>query len=217
MYCGKPSPESIFSWSFACAMSLATMMVPESDKRVLMGYFVSSARTSGIGLLRSIFTTSELRSASVTSGKYFEGSVSNCSRKMPSLVIFASAWRSALHDTPMPTGHDAPCRGRRTTRTSWQKYLPPNCAPIPISSVIFLIFSSNSKSLNALPCSLPVVCKFSMCFVLAYFTVFKVISALKPPMAMARWYGGHAAVPKVLIWASKKAINFSGFSKAFVC
>ena len=24
----------------------------------------------------------------------------------------------------MPTGHDAPCRGSRITRTSWQKYLP---------------------------------------------------------------------------------------------
>jgi hypothetical protein len=40
--------------------------------------------------------------------------------------------RSALHDTPMPTGSDAPCRGSRITRTSWQKYLPPNCAPMPM-------------------------------------------------------------------------------------
>ena len=48
-------------------------------------------------------------------------------------MIFASACRSAEHDTAMATGHDAPCRGSRTTRTSWQKYLPPNCAPMPIS------------------------------------------------------------------------------------
>jgi hypothetical protein len=42
----------------------------------------------------------------------------------------ARTCRSAEHDTPMPTGHDAPWRGRRITRTSWQKYLPPNCAPM---------------------------------------------------------------------------------------
>ena len=29
-------------------------------------------------------------------------------------------------------GSEAPWRGRRMTRTSWQKYLPPNCAPTPI-------------------------------------------------------------------------------------
>jgi hypothetical protein len=46
-------------------------------------------------------------------------------------VILPFAWRSALHDTPMPTGQLAPCRGSRITRTSWQKYLPPNCAPMP--------------------------------------------------------------------------------------
>ena len=39
-------------------------------------------------------------------------------------------------DLPRPffaiaTGHEAPCRGSRTTRTSWQKYLPPNWAPMP--------------------------------------------------------------------------------------
>ena len=31
----------------------------------------------------------------------------------------------------MPTGQEAPWRGRRTTRMSWAKYLPPNCAPMP--------------------------------------------------------------------------------------
>lgn len=30
--------------------------------------------------------------------------------------------RSAEHETPRPTGHDAPCLGSRITRTSWQKY-----------------------------------------------------------------------------------------------
>ena len=49
----------------------------------------------------------------------------------PSAVILPRAWRSAEHDTAIATGHDAPWRGRRITRTSWQKYLPPNCAPMP--------------------------------------------------------------------------------------
>ena len=62
-----------------------------------------------------------------------------------------SACRSAEHETPIPTGHDAPCRGSRTTRTSWQKYFPPNCAPIPIVCVSSCTFFSNSTSRNALP------------------------------------------------------------------
>ena len=45
----------------------------------------------------------------------------------------AQDWRSAEHDTPRPTGHDAPWRGSRITRTSCAKYLPPNCAPMPVS------------------------------------------------------------------------------------
>ena len=31
----------------------------------------------------------------------------------------------------MATGQDAPCLGSLITRTSWQKYLPPNWAPMP--------------------------------------------------------------------------------------
>ena len=67
----------------------------------------------------------------MTSGRYCAGSVSSCSRNTPSAVILPSAWRSAEQDTAIATGHDAPWRGRRITRTSWQKYLPPNCAPMP--------------------------------------------------------------------------------------
>ena len=67
----------------------------------------------------------------MVSGRYDAGSVSSCSRKTPSGVILPSAWRSAEHDTAIATGHEAPWRGSRITRTSWQKYLPPNCAPIP--------------------------------------------------------------------------------------
>jgi len=32
-----------------------------------------------------------------------------------------------------------------------------------------------------------------------------VISADKPPITIARWYGGHAAVPSVAIFSSRKA------------
>jgi hypothetical protein len=38
------------------------------------------------------------------SGRKRAGSVSSCSRNTPSAVILPFAWRSALHETPMPTG-----------------------------------------------------------------------------------------------------------------
>ena len=62
---------------------------------------------------------------------------------------------SAEHDTPIPTGHEAPCLGRRITLTSWQKYFPPNCAPIPALCVNLWISSSSFLSLNPRPCSFP--------------------------------------------------------------
>ena len=55
----------------------------------------------------------------------------------------------------MATGQDAPWRGRRTTRTSWQKYFPPNWAPIPDCWETFRISSSRSRSRNPRPRSLP--------------------------------------------------------------
>ena len=64
-------------------------------------------------------------------------------------------WRSAEQETPIPTGQEAPWRGNLTTRTSWTKYFPPNCAPIPICWLSSWILCSNSTSRNALPCSLP--------------------------------------------------------------
>ena len=45
----------------------------------------------------------------------------------------------------MPMGREAPWRGRRMTRTSWQKYLPPNCAPMPVSWLSCSTFCSSSK------------------------------------------------------------------------
>jgi len=121
----------------------------------LLALSVSRSR-SRRHLLRSIFTTVSESLSSVMSGRYLAGLVSSCSRNTPSDVILPRAYsiqegkedckrifsslelrregqatcRSAEHDTPMPTGQDAPWRGRRITRTSWQKYLPPNWAPM---------------------------------------------------------------------------------------
>ena len=141
-----PSPASSRSWILACAMSRATTSGPVSDSRVFTGCRDSSARISGIGRLRSICTTSPSSLSSVVSGRYFAGSRSSSSRKTPSAVILPSACRSAEQDTAIATGHEAPWRGSRTTRTSWQKYLPPNCAPIPKDWVSLKTSSSSSRS-----------------------------------------------------------------------
>src|SRR5215470_10397507 len=129
-------------------MSRATTSGPVSESRVATGCLVSSARISLIGRRRSIGTTSPVRSSVVVSGRYCAGSVSSCSRYTPSAVILASAWRSAEQETAIATGQDAPCRGSRITRTSWQKYLPPNCAPIPARRVISSTWCSSSGSRN---------------------------------------------------------------------
>ena len=50
MYCGKPSPALILSNNFACAISLATMIVPDKLNLVVTGYFDSSAISSFIDL-----------------------------------------------------------------------------------------------------------------------------------------------------------------------
>ena len=72
-------------------------------------------------------------------------------------MIFASAWRSAEQETPIPTGSDAPWRGSRITRTSWQKYLPPNWAPMPSSRERFRTSRSSSTSRKARSSGFPVV------------------------------------------------------------
>ena len=128
-------------------MSRATTIVPVSESRVLTGYRASSARISAIGRLRSIDTTSVASAATdAGSGRYCAGSVSSASRKTPSAVILPSACRSAEQETAIATGQDAPCRGSLITRTSWQKYLPPNCAPIPIFLVMSRTVCSSSTS-----------------------------------------------------------------------
>ena len=115
-------------------MSRATTSGPVSESAGLHRQRESCSRISLIGRLRSTRTTSlaTVRRRSSRAGTA-PGRVSSCSRNTPSGVILALAWRSAEQETAMPTGSDAPWRGSRMTRTSWQKYLPPNCAPMPKS------------------------------------------------------------------------------------
>ncbi len=131
-------------------------------------------------------------------------------------MILPSAWRSAEHDTASATGHDAPCRGKRITRTSWQKYLPPNWAPMPNCCVSASTFASSSTSRKPCPSSLPDVGSVSSECADASFAVFNVISAEVPPITSARWYGGHAAVPSVRSFSSSHVIIDDGLSSAFV-
>ena len=106
----------------------------------------------------------------------------------PSGVILPSTWRSAEHDTAMATGSEAPWRGSRTTRTSWQKYLPPNWAPMPNCRVSSSTFSSSSVSRKPWPVAAsPALGSWSRYFALAYLAVLRANSALVPPMTMARW------------------------------
>ena len=95
-------------------------------------------------------------------------------------MIFPSACRSAEHDTAIATGHDAPCRGSRTTRTSWQKYLPPNCAPMPMFRVMPSTCSSSSRSRNPCPAAEPCGGSVSRYFADAYLAVFSANSAAGP-------------------------------------
>ena len=216
MYWGSPCPASRRSFSLAWAMSRATTMGPVSITRVFTGWRESVARISSIGRLRSMCTTSSLSSSCVTSGRKRAGSVSSASTKMPSLVILPSAWRSALHDTANETGQLAPWRGRRMTRTSWQKYLPPNCAPMPVSWDSLRIFASRSVSRKPLPRSDPDVGSESRYRVLASFAVSTACSADVPPMTTARWYGGHAAVPSVIIFSNTHGSSAFSLRSAFV-
>ena len=138
-------------------MSRPTMMVPLSERRVETGYLSSSARISGMGRLRSIFTASPSPAWRYSSGMRLPGLSSSFSIQIPSLLILHLMLRSAEQLTPRPTGQEAPWRGRRTTRMSWAKYLPPNCAPRPILRVSSSKRASSSTSRKARPVSSPVV------------------------------------------------------------
>mmetsp|Transcript_26893 Transcript_26893/g.60671 ORF Transcript_26893/g.60671 Transcript_26893/m.60671 type:complete len:222 (-) Transcript_26893:211-876(-) len=189
-----------------------TSMVPERSTRVATG---SLPRASRGASPRSIRWTSELSSSSPTS-KYFSGSRSSSSKNTPSALIFARICLWAEQDTPIPTGQDPPCRGSRATLTSCTKYLPPNWAPIPTSLHIWVISSSHSVSRRARPAGLPSRGRPSSSPAARSFTVFMVMSGLRPPTTTARWYGGHAAVPNARISSAMKALKASGRNTALV-
>ena len=117
----------------------------------------------------------------------------------------------------MAMGSDAPCRGSRMTRASWQKYLPPNWAPMPIRRVSSSTCCSSSRSRKPCPSTEPSLGRLSRYRAEAYFAVFRANSALVPPITMARWYGGQAAVPSERIFSSRNSSSRSGFSTALVC
>ena len=174
------------SLSLACAMSRATIIGPVSSTRVVTGSCESAARISSIGRVRSMATELSSLKERSDSGMKRPGFVSIFSRKTPSGVILALMLRSALQETPMPTGQLAPWRGRRTMRTSSAKYLPPNWAPTFDCCASLSTFASISRSRKARPSSLPVVGSVSRYLVVASFTVFMQASALVPPMTNTR-------------------------------
>ncbi len=173
------------SWSLAWAISLATIIFPVRSRGVATGYLFKIARISSIGLSRFICTASNLFPSG--SGRYRAGSVSSLSKKIPSRVIFALMFLWALQLTPRPMGQDAPCRGSRTTLMSWQKYFPPNCAPIPSSRDIFSNCASSFMSLKACPSLFPFSGRVSRYPAEASLTVFRFASAEVPPTTKARW------------------------------
>ena len=86
----------------------------------------------------------------------------------------------------MPIGQEAPWRGRRTTRASSAKYLPPNCAPIPVLRAASTTCASSSRSRNACPCLPPDVGRPSRARAEASFTVLRQASAEVPPITNTR-------------------------------
>ncbi len=50
----------------------------------------------------------------------------------------------------------------------------------------------------------------------AYFAVLRACSAEVPPMTMARWYGGQAAVPSERSFSSRNRVMATGLSTALV-
>ena len=155
MYSGRPSPLSILSFSFACAMSLPTIIVPFKRRNVETGYWLNCSRISFIGRFKSTLTPfANAEPDRYCSGIRRAGFASKVSSQIPSLLIFAFTFLSALQLTPIPTGQEAPWRGRRITLISCAKYFPPNCAPMPRQCAALRRRFSISTSLNAYPSSL---------------------------------------------------------------
>ena len=75
----------------AWAMSRATIIDPDSENRVLIGYLPSWVRIAAIGWFRSMLTTSPASCAGSISGRKRAGFCSSCSRNTPSAVILPLA------------------------------------------------------------------------------------------------------------------------------
>ena len=109
----------------AWAVSRATMSVPVIARRVLTGW--SSGGSGFSWPMRSMVTGG---AAGVPVGREVSRRVgSSCSTKMPSWVILPRLAVGRAGDAD--ADGNAAWRGRRTTRASWEKYLPPNSAPMP--------------------------------------------------------------------------------------
>ena len=156
-YCGISSPASSRSLILACAMSRATTSGPVSDSRVFTGYLRQLGEDLGHRPVEVDRARRRRRGARRWCRAGTAPGRSRAARgRRPPAVILPSACRSAEHDTAIATGHEAPCRGSRTTRTSWQKYLPPNCAPMPNDWVSLKTSSSSSRSRKPCAASEPV-------------------------------------------------------------
>ncbi len=117
----------------------------------------------------------------------------------------------------MPTGQEAPWRGRRTTRTSWAKYLPPNCAPMPsllrrLEQPLLELEVAEGLAVARCPRSAARRSTWSTRASPSSWSG----SAEVPPMTNARWYGGQAAVPRYFIFSTRNFSSFSGVSSALV-
>lgn len=86
-----------------CPQTYIDKHIPPHNKSYLVvtGKADNLALNSIIGKLIFNLTTSVDTCCSVTSGRYFPTSVSNCSRKIPSSVILPLICLSAEHETPV--------------------------------------------------------------------------------------------------------------------
>ena len=150
---GIGSPASSRSLILACAMSRATTSGPVSDSRVFTGYL----RQLGADLVHRPVevdraTTSSSRCSSVTSGRKCAGSVSSCSRKTPSGVIFAerlAVGRAGHRDRDRAARRRAAAAGPRARRgRSTCRRTARRCRTAWVSS---RTSASSSRSRNAVP------------------------------------------------------------------
>ena len=102
-------------------------------------------------------------------------------------------------------------------RTSWQKYLPPNWAPMPVvwaSAQHLLLEVDVAETVPAGASPRLAGCRGSRAD--ASLAVSSAISADVPPITIARWYGGQAAVPSVCIFSKIHGSRVASLSSALV-